>query len=150
MTRKILLKTLKELPEHAQTLARCVTIHWRTVSHTAVRDTPAVGAPRTDSSEGRRGCAGDRTPTHRKLRASHHSLGNVRVITSGLVSATSGGVYGYVCAAVKLFLWTTSFADLAIRVSSKTVTYKYRMQIFQTEQQNQRLWFLLKSTAFLF
>lgn len=138
MTRKILLKTLKELPEHAQTLARCVTIHWRTVSHAAVRDTPAVGAPRTDSSEGRRGCAGDRTPTHRKLRASHHSLGN------------SGGVYGYVCAAVKLFLWTTSFADLAIRVSSKTVTYKYRMQSFQTEQQNQRLWFLLKSTAFLF
>lgn len=59
MTRKILLKTLKELPEHAQTLAWRVTIHWRTVSHAAVRDTPAVGAPRTDSSEGRRGCAGD-------------------------------------------------------------------------------------------
>lgn len=135
MTRKILLKTLKELSEHAQTLAQCVTIHWRTVSHAAVRDTPAVGAPRTDSSEGRRGCAGDRTPTHRKLRASHHSVGNVRVVTSGLVSNTSGGVDGYVCAAVELFLWTTSFADLTIRGSSKAVTFKDRMQIFQTERQ---------------
>lgn len=135
MTRKILLKTLKELPEHAQTLARRVTIHWRTVSHAAVRDTPAIGAPRTDSSEGRRGCAGDRTPTHRKLRASHHSVGNVRVVTSGLVSNTSGGVDGYVCAAVELFLWTTSFADLTIRGSSKAVTFKDRMQIFQTERQ---------------
>lgn len=135
MTRKILLKTLKELPEHAQTLARCVTIHWRTVSHAAVRDTPAIGAPRTDSSEGRRGCAGDRTPTHRKLRASHHSVGNVRVVTSGLVSNTSGGVDGDVCAAVELFLWTTSFADLTIRGSSKAVTFKDRMQIFQTERQ---------------
>lgn len=135
MTRKILLKTLKELPEHAQTLARRVTIHWRTVSHAAVRDTPAIGAPRTDSSEGRRGCAGDRTPTHRKLRASHHSVGNVRMVTSGLVSNTSGGVDGYVCAAVELFLWTTSFADLTIRGSSKAVTFKDRMQIFQTERQ---------------
>lgn len=59
---------------------------------------------------------------------SYYFLGNVWVIIFGLVSVISGGVYGYVCVVVKLFLWIIFFVDLVIWGSFKIVIYKINIK----------------------
>ena len=124
-TRKVNIPVSEQFsPIHAQILTRRVTIQRRAVAHAAVRNAPIVGGAGAEPPEGCGGSADSGSATNkrgRKLRSANHRLRNVWIITSGLARSTGSVVNGYVCAAVELFLFSTSFANLAVRSNSKTI-----------------------------